>query len=344
MALIGKTEPQASGRRDGAPRVRLVTTWGGPLPGYLPLFFGTAARNPTIEFVFVADSAQPYLLPPNVRWVERSFADLLESMGDRLGCDLSRARPYKLCDVKPTFGVALGDLLGGCDFWGHMDCDTVLGDLRAFATDERLAEHDVLSFKGRGFVHGPLTLWRNDPAVNRLYERADWRDVLEDPLSLAFDETCHRWGKDRRPTPVAERRAKGETASITDVVYTAAADGELQVYDGDHIVETKPRDEVPRLALLWDQGHLTDVVRHQPLAFFHIHWAKSDAERGDPPYGLPPWRWDELPGRFGITRQGIGPVDAAYRVARLDAVGRDAVQWLSAHGRRVGAAVRRRLP
>lgn len=318
-----------------SPSVRLVTLWSGPLPDYLPLFLGTAAYNPTIEFVFVADAAPPGPLPANVRWVERPFADLVGAMGDRLGCDLSSAEPFKLCDVRPAFGVALADLLDGCDFWGHIDCDTVLGDLRAFATDERLAGHDVLSFKGRGFVHGPLTLWRNDDAVNGLYRRAGWRRIFEADRYLGFDETGQRWGAARRPLPVAERQARGEVECITDVVYTAAAGGEVRVYDGEHVVETKPRAEVPWLALTWDGGRLSDAVRGRPLALFHIHWAKSDADRGDPAYRLPPWGWDEIPGRFGITRRGVGPVDLGFRRAQVEVAGREAVRRLRAGRRRV---------
>ena len=326
-----------------SPSVRLVTLWSGPLPGYLPLFLGTAAHNRTVEFVFVADAAPPGPLPPNVRWVERSFADLVGAMGDRLGCDLSRAAPYKLCDVKPAFGVALGGVLDGCDFWGHVDCDAVLGDLRVFATDDRLAAHDVLSFKGRRFVHGPLTLWRNDEAVNRLYERAGWRRIFEADRYLGFDETGQRWGAARRPLPVAERQARGETECITDVVYTAAAGGEVRVYDGDHVVETKPRAEVPDLALLWDRGALTRATTGRPLALFHIHWAKSDVERGDPAYRLPPWGWDELPERFGITRGGIGPVGLGFRLAQAEVAGRAATRRLRAAGRRIRRAAAARL-
>ena len=327
-----------------SPSIRLITVWSGTLPTYLPLFFGTAAHNPTIEFLFVADSPQPYSLPANVRWIQRSMADSLSTMGDRLGCDLSNVTPFKLCDLKPAFGVALADLLDGCDFWGHVDCDLILGDLRAFATDQRLAGYDVLSFKGRGFVHGPLTLWRNREDINRLYQRADWRQVFETEDYLGFDETGKRWYAARRPTPVAERRARGEVACITDVVYVAAEEGTVRIYDGDHIVETKPRAQKLDLALRWERGRLARAVGNQPLGFFHIHWAKSDAERGDPAYVFPPWHWDELPDRFGITRQGIGLIDRAYYAACLGSVGPTLRRSLRARVRRVRAAVRQRLP
>jgi hypothetical protein len=328
------------------PSICLVTTWGGAPPPYLPLFFATAAHNPTIDFVFVADSPQPYPVPSNVRWVHQSMPDMLASMGARLGCDLSRSAPYKLCDLRPGFGVAFADLLDGYHFWGHVDCDIVLGDLRAFATDEVLAAHDVLSFKGRGFIHGPLTLWRNTEGMNCLFERADWRQIFETEEYLGFDEVGKRWSSSlaRRPVPVAERRARGEVACATDLVYEAAAEGWVRIYDHGHVVETKPRQEVPFLALRWERGKLTNTVGGQPLAYFHIHWAKSDPSRGDPAYVLPPWHWDTMPERFGITREGIRPIDAAFHLTRLRTVLHPYEQAMIAGIRRVGGAVRRRLP
>ena len=303
------------------PSIRLVTLWGGPLPKYLPLFLGTAARNPTVEFVFVADSPQPYVVPRNVRWVEMSMPDLLSAMGSRLGCDVSRAAPYKLCDLKPAFGVALADLLDGCDFWGHVDCDIVLGDLRAFANEEQLARNDVLSFWGHGFIHGPLTIWRNVDNINQLYRRADWRQAFEADDYVGFDETGKRWSRAaRRPIPVAERRARGELACITDVVYEAAAQGSVRVYDQLHIVQARPRAQRQKIALRWKGRGLTKAEDGEPLAFFHIHWAKSDAERGDPAYVLPAWRWDELPEQFAITRRHIGVIDTTFRVAYVNSL------------------------
>lgn len=306
--------------------IRLVTTWSGPLPRYLPLFLGTASRNPEIEFLFVADSPQPYALPPNVRWVERSLPDLLDGMSDRLGCDLRQAEPFKLCDVRPAFGVALADLLEGCDFWGNIDCDLVLGDLRAFATDERLGGHDILSFKGRRYVHGPLTLWRNDETVNRLYKRADWRRVFEADEYLGFDETCKRWGSDRLPPrTVAERQAQGEVPSISDVVYTMPEEAAPRIYDGNHIEEGEPHR--PPYALRWQDGELYDTVRRRPLAFYHLLWTKRDLT-----YSFPDWRWDELPERFGISRQRVGPIGPAFYATQLCAIGHVGVRRIATKG------------
>jgi hypothetical protein len=293
----------------------LVTIWAGPLPAYLPLFLLTAGRNATVEFVFICDQPAPDRpLPSNVRWVHRSVEAMVDQIGERLGLVLELEGAYKLIDFKPAFGVALADDLVGFDFWGHVDCDLVLGDLRSFATDAVLDANDLVMFRGREFVHGPLTLYRNCDRINRLFERApDWKDTFTDPRPRSFTEQAHR---DRiRTSALApqERMARAERVSMTDVAFHAAAVGEIRLHDQDHVNESPP-DRFP-VALRYDDGHLFDealvrehyrrralVVRPQlrprEVAYFHLLFAKQDDR-----FVVPDW--PALPRRFVIRRMGI---------------------------------------
>lgn len=296
------------------PRLALVTLWSGPLPSYLPLFLLTAGANRTVDFVFVADSPAPPDLPENVRWVERSLDRLVDGMSHRLDCRLDVRGGYKLIDLRPTFGVSLADLLDGYDFWGSLDCDTVLGDVRTFASDERLADHDVLCFRGRGFTHGPLTVYRNADAVNRLFELApDWRETVSDPVFRVFDEACRRQRIAGEALPPAERLARGERVSMTDVVFSEARAGRLRLYDEDHVVESDPRrfptrlryergrlyDEAPVRQCYADRAlHVEPQSGSREILFYHLLRAKRD-----PLFHIP--TWSTLPERFAITRAGV---------------------------------------
>jgi hypothetical protein len=296
------------------PSLALITLWSGPLPSYLRLFLLTAGANPTVDFLFVADSPAPPDLPPNVRWIERPFDDVVVGMEQQLGCPLAVPEPYKLVDFKPAFGVALADLLAGYDFWGHVDCDIVFGDIRSFVTDERLANHDLLTFRGRDFIYGPLTIYRNVEAVNRLYERApDWQATLSDPAVHSFTETCRRSRIKESPLPPDARLARGERVSMTDAAFDAADRGLIRLYDADHVVETNPKRFPVRVR--YERGRLYDespewrryedntivfepISEPRPVLFFHLLYTKRD-----PFYFVPVW--SELPDRFVITNRGI---------------------------------------
>ncbi|MEM1042745.1 MAG: DUF6625 family protein [Bacteroidota bacterium] len=307
--------------------LRLLTTWSGPLPAYLPLFLKTAAGNPTVDFVFVADAPAPPELPANVTWVERAFPDLLAEMGAALGVRLPAGDPYKMCDLKPTFGVTLAHLIGDADFWGHIDCDLVLGDLRASFTDAVLGAHDLLTLRGRGIMHGPLTVYRNTDPVNRLFEQAaGWRETLSLPRCAGFDETCgwRRWKGEPRP--------EGTPESMTDAAMRAVAAGAVCWYDPDHVKESAPYRSMD---VRWEQrdglGRLTDE-HARSLAFYHLLFAKDDRR-----FRIPTWPLGAVPEAFTLTRWGVRPV-------RQPSAVRSAVSGIWAAPQRVRAQLARLVP
>ena len=291
--------------------VRFVTIWSGPLPAYLPLFLLTAGRNRAFEFVFVADSPAPHHLlegglPPNVTWIEQSLPDLLAEISQQLGLTLPKTDPYKLCDYKPTFGHTLPTLLGDADFWGHIDCDMVLGDLSRFLTDAILDAHDIVGLRGRQFIHGPLTLYRNTESVNQLFTTAeDWEETLANPVMQSFTETCKWWAWKNQTRP------EDAPESFTEAVLRAEAAGDIRVYDEDHIEEGNPQDKP--LSLRWIDGVLTDNQREREVAYYHLVTAKNS-----PLFRTPPWK--TLPDDFEITSAGIRGADetmVAFQANRL---------------------------
>ena len=158
----------------------------------------TIALNPTVRFQLLGDTA-PELhggLPPNARFKSLSLKDLKARVRKRLEVHTPASLAVagfhsKVSDLKPMFGALLPELLSGCDWWGYMQEDELLGSLRSFATPELLSSYDVVSPLPLPCA-GPFMLWRNTPAVVHLFERsAQWRKVVENPRYLAFDE----WGQ-----------------------------------------------------------------------------------------------------------------------------------------------------
>lgn len=216
-------------------------------------------------------------------------------MGRRLGINTRFYEPYKMCDLKPTFGISQRDVIDNSDFWGHVDCDMVLGDLGAFLSEDVLRKNDIVSLRGRGFVHGPLTLYRNTDAINRLYERAgQWRQTLSNPQYLGFDETGGWWpwkGQSRPP---------GTPESFTDVVLRASETGEVRWYDEDHVKESRPHKGM-RVRWTRCNGRETMVDENgQPIAYYHLLTAKSD-----PAFRMPAWSLDAFPDHFVVTERGV---------------------------------------
>lgn len=170
--------------------VLLIIPYFGNLPTYADLFFRSCAQNPSIEWLVVTDqSAHDYQLPKNVRFKEMSFDELRQQIETRLGFRPSLDSPYKLCDLRPAFGVIFADDVRGFDHWGHCDTDIILGDLRSFITEEILRDNE------RVLAYGHLSIYRNVQRVNHFFLLEapgipSFREAATSTDSKQFDETA----------------------------------------------------------------------------------------------------------------------------------------------------------
>jgi hypothetical protein len=103
------------------------------------------------------------------------------------GYGFDRFRAYKICDFKPTFGHVFSDHLKDFDYWGHIDADSIIGNLRHFWTADNFQDGEIISGSDR--MVGYMTLYRNTDEINFLYQQSvDHKSVFNSPNSFCFDE------------------------------------------------------------------------------------------------------------------------------------------------------------
>ena len=170
------------------PTIRFLIPYFGRWPAWMPFFVETARWNPTIDWYFYTDCGPLTNCPSNVRVFSTTFPAYCEKVSNVLGVDFKPTSPYKLCDLKPAYGYLHQDDLKEIDFWAFGDIDVVLGDLRAYFTDERLAKKDVFSTHARR-ISGHMCLIRNKPELNELFMRIpNWKELFQKNRHLALDE------------------------------------------------------------------------------------------------------------------------------------------------------------
>ena len=161
-----------------APRVLtslalLIGRWG-QWPAWTPLLLRTLAANPTVAFYTLSDVPPAPTLPANIRHISLTLPQLLARLRRTIGVrlkSLSASGTYgsgvssaKTNDFKPMFGAAFADLLSGYAWWGYLQEDLLVGDLRAFATEALLARSDVVCpYLFPLNASGVLMLYRNTP-------------------------------------------------------------------------------------------------------------------------------------------------------------------------------------
>ncbi|MCR2784958.1 hypothetical protein QNO11_02335 [Microbacterium sp. zg-B96] len=143
------------------------------------------ARNASVDWLLITDQEIGFA-PANVRIVTIHWEGFRELVQARLGAGIILGRPYKICDLRPSFGELFAEYVEGYDFWGHCDLDVIFGDVRKFLTPDVLSMHDKV------LIRGNFSLYRNSPAINSLYRSrpdiASFEVVMSDPAARRFDE------------------------------------------------------------------------------------------------------------------------------------------------------------
>lgn len=168
-------------------KIALVLPYFGKFKNYFPLWVNSCRNNPTIDWFIYTDQSFDFLLPANIFVKKISFNQFKEKLQNIFDFTICLDKPYKLCDFKPTYGLALKEELKNYDFWGYCDCDLIFGDIRKFVTEEILNKYDKL------FTRGHFSLYKNTEEVNSFFKKQqyhDYKEVLQSPKSFAFDE----WG------------------------------------------------------------------------------------------------------------------------------------------------------
>jgi hypothetical protein len=271
----------------------VVIPYFGAWPEWIDLFFESARRNASIDFLVITDCDASQFAAPNILVRSTSFEDYLQMVRNRLRLPFDPADSYKLCDLRPMYGALHESDLASYDFYGWCDVDVLFGDLRSFYTDEILAGHDVLSTHADR-ISGHLALFRNTERNRHMYRRIyEWRTGLLRPgyggldefglthayLMTAFDKANEKfgWRLDNALTrALARRRRRGMylvEQYTTPFVSAPWIDGS--------------RDSAQPSEWFYRDGHITNSRDDREFIYLHMMSFKSSRWRHD---GTPaPW-------------------------------------------------------
>lgn len=169
-------------------KIALFIPYFGKWPPWIDLFFDSCISNCDVDFFLFTDCLVPNFKAPNLHFFSISFSDYCSLASEKLGIEFKPETPYKLCDLKPFYGLIHRDKIEDFDFWGFGDLDLVFGDIRSFYTDELLAKYDVLSTHLER-VSGHFALFRNnDKYVKKCLEIKNWQKDLSDSRIRILDE------------------------------------------------------------------------------------------------------------------------------------------------------------
>jgi hypothetical protein len=247
------------------PRICVAIPYFGAWPSYLELYLECCRANPNIDFLFFTDLKLEHqtALGNNVNVHRITLENLLAIIKHTLGINLTGVDPYKLCDLRPAYGVIFREFFSGYDYWGWSDIDIVLGRTKQFL--EGIDVYDIWCVR-KGWTTGSWTLLRNDEKINNLFRSSpDWKMIFQSSESMAFDECGGVWSQLSRGIPI--EKTTSPIVSFTHIVRKAIKEGFISGHFRDIAFEDVPK-------LLTYDGRIMDIDG-QEYFLFHFITAKA---------------------------------------------------------------------
>lgn len=166
----------------------LLIPYFGKWPEWFDLFLVTAENNSSVHFQFYTDCEIPNPAPANCTFNSMTFEAYVTLAQQKIGKPIQVNNPYKICDLRPFFGIIHQEDIEHYDFFGWTDVDILFGDIRSFYTNELLSKYDVFSTH-HDRLSGHLAILRNHPAyTNKGYKIYEVEKALMNPAFVGIDE------------------------------------------------------------------------------------------------------------------------------------------------------------
>lgn len=268
--------------------VAIVICYIGKLPWYFDYFAHSCKYNPSVHFIIITDDKtynKP--VPENVLLIYKTLKEVNAIATEKLDFKTNIKSGYKLCDFKPTFGLLFSDLLKQYDFWGHGDIDIILGNIRAFITDELLTNYDVIAVRD-DFLTGYFLLFSNNEKMKMLFTHSkDYKKILSSERHYCFDETNFHFKDFEKNTHYS--KINSEVESMTHVVKRLDEEKFIKAYFDFHVIEGAYGK------LSWNKGKLLyknkyEVILYHLILFKSIYKPKKKIRKIPECFNISPTR------------------------------------------------------
>lgn len=168
--------------------IALLIPYFGKWPAWMPLFLDSIERNETIDFHFITDCDTSISTAKNIYFHPTSFEAYVANAEKKIGAPINVPNAYKICDLRPFFGIIHHDIIKNYDFYGWTDTDIFFGNIRQFYTNDLLNKYEVLS-SHKIRLAGHLALLRTTKKYTQLgYKVYDWQKAVKNPNFVGIDE------------------------------------------------------------------------------------------------------------------------------------------------------------
>lgn len=170
-------------------RFAVIIPYFGQFKPSIALFLESCKRNPAVDWLIFTDCDIPeaVTLTSNIHWHAATLESVSALAREKLKLPINLTRAYKLCDLKPFYGMIFADWLNGYEYWGFGDTDVIYGDVAGYLEAIGYTAYDKINWMAH------LCFVRNTPectqvALNAVPGTIEAEEVLLCEQNLGFDE------------------------------------------------------------------------------------------------------------------------------------------------------------
>ena len=172
-------------------KICYITYWfNTPLPEWWDIFITTFKQNSDVDLLILTDDitweSKKEYQAKNIKYKHFKQDDINEVIKNKLNLKFTPQINHhrKFSEIRPMYGLLFSDDLNGYDFWGWLDPDIMIGNIRKFINDGVLNKYDIISGKGRQ-IAGHHCILRNTDIVNNLFK---YNNLYIDTLKTSWYE------------------------------------------------------------------------------------------------------------------------------------------------------------
>lgn len=230
-------------------KAAIIIVWFGPFPPWVSAFLVSCRQVKCVDWHIFHDHPLAFPLPENVILHPYTLEDFQACATARMGLNIKKIEPYKLCDFRPAFGFLFEEYLTNYEYFGWGDLDIVLGRVDNFLGGI-MGQWDIISFSD-DVPSNHFILIRNTEYYRKLYlEISDYVSLLETSEHFAVDDFVFL------PILRAQPKAWFKELHVTPFIRVKPW------ADGTHNYPTR---------WLWNQGQLTNNL-DVGYEFLYLHF------------------------------------------------------------------------
>ncbi len=279
-------------------KIALIECWLGKFPPWYNLYLLTCLRNPEVDWIVFHDQPPPARHPKNVTFHSLTRSELEDKAARLFGRKISISGGYKICDLRPAYGVLFRDYLSNYVYWGYADNDVFFGNISAFITDELLANYEVVS-ACRCCTSGQFTIFRNAGICARIHEIIpEYVEALSRHEYAGLDELSLDTSLlNYRLESIRVHRRQLQIFDTCDEKWKQWAE-RLELEEKGHLNELFWEGG----ETVWQDGDTVHIASQKPAMFMHFMTWKKRWELPTFPY------WPTVFRHFVVSEEGINVV------------------------------------